>query len=341
MDSDGRPWRPFVHILDISQAIDLVLRAPRDVVHGQIFNVGSNLQNYQVREVAEIIAEAFPGCRTQFGDSSGDHRNYRANFDKIREHLPFETRYDVARGAQQLLDVFRAVDMSTELFESRGHTRIKQIQHLLATGQIDERFFWVRAPPALAGPGRTRRSRHEAVTGGPRRLAPHRAHPDRRRPRVLRPDLGRGVVRAARGRDPERPDEPVDQPPPRDDPRAPLAGARRTASRSSCAARAGPSSTWPSISVPIPRRTASGRATSSTPRPGRWSSSRSAAPTATRRSRTTRRSATRCPTRTCRDRSAASAGTTRRSRSAGPSPTHVIVSEKDAAWPDLDLETHA
>ena len=63
MDSDGRPWRPFVHILDISQAIDLVLRAPRDVIHDQIFNVGSNLQNYQVREVAEIIADTFPGCR--------------------------------------------------------------------------------------------------------------------------------------------------------------------------------------------------------------------------------------------------------------------------------------
>jgi nucleoside-diphosphate-sugar epimerase len=146
MDSDGRPWRPFVHILDISQAIELVLRAPRDVIHGQTFNVGSNQQNYQVREVAEIIADVFPGCRTEFGDSSGDHRNYRANFDKIREHLPFETRYDVRRGAQQLLEVFQAVEMSTELFESRGHTRIKQIQHLLSTGQIDAKFFWVREP---------------------------------------------------------------------------------------------------------------------------------------------------------------------------------------------------
>lgn len=146
MDSDGRPWRPFVHILDISQAIDLVLGAPRDVVHRQTFNVGSNQQNYQVREIAEIIADVFPGCRTEFGDSSGDHRNYRANFDKIREHLPFETRYDVRRGAEQLLEVFQAVEMSTELFESRGHTRIKQIQHLLSTGQIDARFFWVRRP---------------------------------------------------------------------------------------------------------------------------------------------------------------------------------------------------
>ena len=147
MDSDGRPWRPFVHILDISRAIECVLRAPRDVIHAETFNVGSNTQNYQIRQVAEIISDTLPGCRLQIGDSTGDHRNYRANFDKIHERLPsFECRYDVARGAQQLIDVFRAISMSTETFEFRGHTRIKQIKHLLATGQIDERLFWIDPP---------------------------------------------------------------------------------------------------------------------------------------------------------------------------------------------------
>ena len=147
MDSDGRPWRPFVHILDISRAIDCVLRAPRDVIHGEIFNVGSNTQNYQIRQVAEIISEIVPGCGLVIGDSTGDQRNYRANFDKIHERLAgFECRYDVARGAQQLIDVFRAVSMTTDLFEFRGHTRIKQIKHLLETGQIDVRFFWIDPP---------------------------------------------------------------------------------------------------------------------------------------------------------------------------------------------------
>ncbi len=144
MASDGRPWRPFVHILDISQAIDCVLRAPRDIVHDQVFNVGSNQQNHQIREIAEIISETFPGCRLEIGDSTGDHRNYKANFDKIHERLPgFECRIDVARGARQLLDVFRAVEMTTDQFESRGHTRIKQIKHLLATHQIDDHFYWL------------------------------------------------------------------------------------------------------------------------------------------------------------------------------------------------------
>lgn len=147
MDSDGTPWRPFVHILDISRAIDCVLTAPRDVVHGEIFNVGSNEQNYQIRQIAQVISDIVPGCTLEIGDSRGDQRNYRANFDKIHERLPgFETRYGVERTARQLIDVFRAVEMSQETFEFRGHTRIKQIRHLLATRQIDDRFFWIDEP---------------------------------------------------------------------------------------------------------------------------------------------------------------------------------------------------
>ncbi len=154
MDSDGSPWRPFVHILDISLAIDCVLRAPRDVIHGQVFNVGSNDQNYQIRGIAEIIAEVFPGCELSVGDSRGDARNYMVDFTKINEHLPgFSCRYDVRAGAEQLLQVFRSIDMSTELFESRAHTRIKQIQYLLATGQVDRHLFWQPsiAPAAVVG----------------------------------------------------------------------------------------------------------------------------------------------------------------------------------------------
>ncbi len=145
MTSDGRPWRPFVHVLDISKAVACVLDAPRDVVHGEVFNVGDNAGNHQVREVAEIIADVFPGCETVFGESSGDHRNYRASFDKIHERLPgFRCEWDVRRGAQQLLEVFRAIDMSPETFAFRGYTRILQIRHLLETGQVDERLFWTR-----------------------------------------------------------------------------------------------------------------------------------------------------------------------------------------------------
>jgi nucleoside-diphosphate-sugar epimerase len=147
MTSDGRPWRPFVHVLDISQAIACVLDAPREAVHNEIFNVGDNAQNHQVRQIAEIIAETFPGCSTVFGDSSGDQRNYRADFGKIHRTLPtFKTRWDVRAGAQQLLDIFRAIDMTPEVFAFRGYTRLKQITYLLQTGQLDDEFFWKQPP---------------------------------------------------------------------------------------------------------------------------------------------------------------------------------------------------
>ncbi len=143
MASDGTPWRPFVHILDIAHAVACVLDAPRDVVNNEIFNVGSDNQNYQVRQIAEIISGLVPGCSLVFGDSSADKRNYRADFSKIHDRLPgFACSWDVERGATELLAVMERVGFDEELYRARGHTRIKQINHLLDTGQIDDDFYW-------------------------------------------------------------------------------------------------------------------------------------------------------------------------------------------------------
>ncbi len=143
MASDGTPWRPFVHILDISHAVACVLDAPREIVHDQIFNVGSDNQNYQVRQIAEIIGDLVPGCEVIFGDSSADKRNYRADFSKIHEQLPgFHCSWDVSTGAKELIDTFQRIGFDEDLYRFRGHTRIKQIKHLLGTNQIDDDFFW-------------------------------------------------------------------------------------------------------------------------------------------------------------------------------------------------------
>jgi nucleoside-diphosphate-sugar epimerase len=143
MTSDGTPWRPLVHVLDICEAIACTLAAPREVVHNEVFNVGNTSENYQVREIAEIIAEAFPGCDLIFGTNDGDNRSYRVSFDKIATHLPgFQCRHDVVSGARQLHAVFERIQLSRGIFESRAYTRLKQIQHLCATGQLDPHFFW-------------------------------------------------------------------------------------------------------------------------------------------------------------------------------------------------------
>ncbi len=143
MTSDGTPWRPLVHGLDICQAIIRVLEAPIEVVANQVFNVGDTDHNYRVREVAEIVGEVFPGCEVTFGPPSPDNRSYRVSFEKIRKHLPgFKCRWDARRGAQQLLDLFRRVDMTEEVFQYRTFTRLKQLEYLIRTRQIDDSFFW-------------------------------------------------------------------------------------------------------------------------------------------------------------------------------------------------------
>jgi len=143
MASDGTPWRPFVHVLDISRAAACILEAPREVIHNEIFNVGSDDQNHQVRQVAEIIGGLVPGCTLTFGDSSADKRNYRADFTKIHEQLPgFACAWNVERGAADLLNIFRQVGLDEDLYRFRGHTRIKQIKHLLGTAQVDDNLKW-------------------------------------------------------------------------------------------------------------------------------------------------------------------------------------------------------
>ena len=143
MASDGTPWRPFVHVLDISHAAACIIEAPRDVVHNEIFNVGSDDQNHQVREIAEIIGDLVPGCSVSFGDSSADKRNYRADFTKIHTQLPgFACSWSVERGAKELLDIMGRIGFDEDLYRFRGHTRIKQIKHLITTGQVDDALVW-------------------------------------------------------------------------------------------------------------------------------------------------------------------------------------------------------
>jgi nucleoside-diphosphate-sugar epimerase len=143
MVSDGTPWRPLVHVLDICRAVLCSLRAPAAAVCGQVFNVGSNAQNYRVREIAEIVGEAFPGCEVTLGTSSADNRSYRVSFDKIHAGLPgFACEWDARRGAAQLRQLFERIGMSRETFEFRAYTRLKELKHLIATRQIDDDFFW-------------------------------------------------------------------------------------------------------------------------------------------------------------------------------------------------------
>ncbi len=144
MDSDGAPWRPFIHILDICQAVLIALKTPEHKIRSQIVNVGDTNSNYQIRDIAEIIGKTFLGSSVSLNKKGVDKRNYRVNFDKIKTILPgFSCKYDVSTGAQELLDIFKKANLTYEDFQSRDYTRLKQIKYLRETDKINSEFYWV------------------------------------------------------------------------------------------------------------------------------------------------------------------------------------------------------
>lgn len=143
MISDGMPWRPLVYIKDVCKAIDCSLKAPASAVHNQIFNVGDTKENFRVKEIAEIVGKAFPGCKTTFGDSGGDNRSYRVSFDKINTQLPgFSCDFSAEKGAAELYKVFKKIDMKEDIFNARPYTRLKQLKFLLETNQLTDDLYW-------------------------------------------------------------------------------------------------------------------------------------------------------------------------------------------------------
>lgn len=151
LKSDGTPWRPIVHIEDISRAFIAGLEAPREAVHNQAFNVGRTDHNYRIRDIAEIVAKVVPGCRLEFASDAGpDKRSYRVSFDKIARVLPaFRPQWDARKGAEQLYRAYRKSNVTLEEFEGPRFQRIGHIRYLLANGLLDGRMRVSEAPRAL------------------------------------------------------------------------------------------------------------------------------------------------------------------------------------------------
>ena len=140
--SDGTPWRPLVHIEDISRAFLAVLEAPREEVHGQAFNVGADEENYQIRDVASIVQEVVPGSRVVYAPGGApDLRNYRVSFAKIRGSLGFTTRWNVRRGAEELYRAYREAGLTFEDFQNK-FVRLSWLRALQEQGRLDANLRW-------------------------------------------------------------------------------------------------------------------------------------------------------------------------------------------------------
>jgi nucleoside-diphosphate-sugar epimerase len=150
IQSDGTPWRPLVHVEDISSALLAVLHAPREVVHNEAFNVGASSENYRISDLAEIVEEVVPGVQASFAEGGGpDKRSYQVDCSKIRRVLPnFETKWTVRRGVEQLWDAYVRNGLTFEEFTGTRYLRINRVRELQEAGQLDDELRWrVRVVP--------------------------------------------------------------------------------------------------------------------------------------------------------------------------------------------------
>lgn len=144
LKSDGSPWRPIVHIEDMSRAFLAVLEAPRHLVHNEAFNVGRTSENYRIRDLAQIVAEEVEGSELEFASDAGpDKRDYKVNCDKIADRLPsFQPQWTARRGVQQLLAAYEQVGLALDEFEGPRYRRIDHIRALIAAGELSGGLRW-------------------------------------------------------------------------------------------------------------------------------------------------------------------------------------------------------
>ena len=142
--SDGMPWRPLVHIEDISRAFLAVLHAPRELIHNQAFNVGRTEENYRVREVADMVQEVVPGSEVKYAEgASPDLRCYRVDCSKIMKTLPeFQPQWTVRKGIEELYEAYKQYGLTCDEFLSSRYLRIKHVNELQAKQKLDSRLYW-------------------------------------------------------------------------------------------------------------------------------------------------------------------------------------------------------
>lgn len=143
--SDGTPWRPTIHVEDLSQAYIACLEAPIEVIHNEAFNVGQNKENYQIRDMADVVKKVIPGCEDEYTYEHGaDSRTYKVNFHKISTRLKgfFSPKWDIEKGVRQLYQAYKAHGLTYEEFIGNRYIRLNQLKSLVEQQRLDDNLFW-------------------------------------------------------------------------------------------------------------------------------------------------------------------------------------------------------
>jgi nucleoside-diphosphate-sugar epimerase len=145
LKSDGTPWRPIVHVEDICRAYIAALESDRELVHNEAFNVGTTTENYQIREIAEIVEDVVPGCKVAFAEDAGpDKRCYRVDCNKIARVLHnFKPQWTVRQGIEDLYNTYKTTGLELDEFEGPRLMRIAHIKELIDKGRLDTSLRWL------------------------------------------------------------------------------------------------------------------------------------------------------------------------------------------------------
>jgi nucleoside-diphosphate-sugar epimerase len=151
--SDGKPWRPVIHVQDVARMFQAVLEAPIDKVHNQAFNAGANSLNHQIIDLANTAVKAVPNCKLEVvARSSADQRTYKADFGKFASTFPdFKFKWSVQTGAAELHEAFKRANLTHADFVDKRFTRLKWLRHLLDTNLLDNALRWTKPPTSTMG----------------------------------------------------------------------------------------------------------------------------------------------------------------------------------------------
>jgi nucleoside-diphosphate-sugar epimerase len=150
--SDGSPWRPLVHIEDVARAALAAIEASREAIHNEAFNVGRVRENYQVRDIAQLVATALPESRVTYEEGGGpDLRSYRVDFSKAERRLPgFGPRWTVPDGIRELVDAYHRHGLTQDDLSSPRFVRLRHIQKQQREGKLGDDFRRLPVPETVA-----------------------------------------------------------------------------------------------------------------------------------------------------------------------------------------------
>lgn len=143
--SDGTPWRPLINVLDMARAIDwAVVRNPGNGGNFLAVNAGTNEWNYQVKELAEVVAEVVEGCKVTVNpEAPPDKRSYKVNFDLFKKLAPnHQPVYQLKPTIQELVENLHAMNFNDGNFRSSSLIRLNVIQKFIQGNRLNNQLYW-------------------------------------------------------------------------------------------------------------------------------------------------------------------------------------------------------